>query len=1328
MAEYEQLTTGVDLVPYINQRIAPFVVKGRLGEGGIGQIFIAEDLSGKATRAIKVLKEDKSDPTLIKRFRLEFDLLHSLNHPCLLKVYEFHSGELSFFTMEHIQGKTLTDEFQIQNKGATAENEVIHSLIDVTLQCLETLHYLHTRHIIHRDLKPANIMIQPNGKIKILDFGVARRQDSDLELTQRQEIIGTFEYMAPEVLAGYTYDHRIDLYSLGVILYRVLSGNRMFEVFSFLDMFKAKSHEESPLLEKKGLANFEWFVDLINQLTMRVPQKRCKSASEAIHWMENYYSTSHILARMQTPLSSITSPLLSVRNAPLFDRSEPISVLKNWLKNAQHGNLMIHGNSGTGKSRMVSYLYSEGRLRGIPVIVLDAQMIVENKSFFTQAFELLHQNFFPETRNPVYSQDMDWTWSSGVFNSFLSQCGWDSNFVVIVDDFHLLPRDAHKEIGSFFQMSTKQDEQIRISWVFSYSDELAGKLLLEEGISLLELIPKLEDVALKPLTSEKTRELASYLLAETHIDDNLAREVMIYSNGLPFSIAHFLSILIEKNWLIRTENLWSLSNMAFSVMPGHEAPSDLGTGLISTQVGKLEQNALDLIRILSVLGEKVRFEIIEGAYESAGFDLGKAVSDLVIQQLVGYDGPLIYFSDHKIRKQVYEALTAEEKKSYHSRAMHLLEKHYGFEHPRHYLEFLFHANLAGELEKINQYSAGIGVFFFNRGMYEEGQQYFGNAIAHSDGKSNFLLVEFYFWKAECELSLFRLREAHSDFLTALKHLELMETSNTEKLLQQKDKIRLVIMHKIMLLEYQRQRIGEAENIRMKIIAIHKRLRPFIRDLKIEERLSFSQRQWADIAFPLRPNSPSSFSILKAIFRTLVEMNPMGNLLPGLASGWHWDDKTRKLTFTLKKNIHYHNGALIRNEDVLFTIKVIREQDFYHLDLSGPAKRIQNYGVNSVGDIEITYHAGPPPNMIFWCRLFIIPSYLYNHKVPGEHIDPKRSFVGSGPYEVSQITSKGWGLKRIGSSKAQIKSVQVFSDFSDALNQLKNGGFQLAELHYRDWKKLIPTIQVNHSIIRDQIVSNQTYRLCFKLRSTRILPYDLRKALFQSLPLENWNTLYLDNKYVVPRLLLLRTQSTEGQSQLRKVGGHEVEKAMKKMGASLNAQKLWCLDGKPIVIRMLLPKNSRLKKVFRAIVIHWKTLGIDVQVAWRDFNTFGKWITNEKVDAWIDYIHVDPSYEGLADYLHEKSYPNGANFVGYKSDEMNALLTALQNTPIHRRKSLMLRIDAIFAKETPWFPLFQPKYFYAFSTQLGGIQPSNRGLLYSSKQFEDLHSLSEPDHK
>ncbi|PIE02543.1 MAG: hypothetical protein CSA81_06940 [Acidobacteria bacterium] len=1312
-----------NLVRSINEKIAPFAIKGNLGEGGIGQIYMAEDPSGNATQAVKVLKENQIDKTLLKRFRLEYDLLNSLDHPCIAKVHEFHSGKVTFFTMEHIQGITLNEKFHIKKKGHVIKPEEIHSLIDVAFQSLEALHFLHTNHIIHRDLKPANIMIENNGQLKLLDLGVARHQESEMQLTQKQEIIGTFEYMAPEVLSGNVYDHRIDLYSLGVILYRILSGTRMFEVYSFLEMFKAKAKNESPLLSKEGLANFEWFVDLINKLTMKNAEDRYRTAAEAIKWIETYYNTGHILTRMHTPVSDLISPILAIRSAPLLGRADAIGDIKKWYEQPTGKPLIIHGTSGTGKSRILSFAAAEGRLKEKNVVQIDHNQYDQNAPFFKQVLNQILTSFYPEKPLLPVDQPENETWTVHTFNKQLAAHQIYGSFIFIVDDLHFISKDFLKELASSFQEEQEQTNPVFISWVFSYSDELEQGLILEEGISFLELLTDPTDVLLSPLTGEETEKMARFLLANTALSDALKEEIKIYSNGLPFSIAHFLSILISNQWLIRKDNKWTMSSRMKDKLAPASKGSRIGTDLVQKQLDALNEWSLDLIRTLSVLGDQTRVEIFESFELPDGITLEQTMSTLVLNQLLNYEGPMLSFPDHKIRERILLDLQPKQKKEYHAKALKLLENYYGFKHSRHFLEFLYHANLAEDVKKINQYSAGIAVFFFNRGMYEEGQQYFGNAIARSDSKSTFLHVEYYFWKAECELCLYRLQEAHSDYLMALKLLENIDLARSKTQELQVDRIQLIIAQKLMLLEYQRQRVGEAQNLQKRIRNINMRMADQVRFPKIDSMFNLAVNQWSDFQFPLWNQHNDPFNLKNAVFSTLMSIDHLGNFIPNMAKSWHWESKTRTLTFELKKNNFYHNGALIRSDDVLFSLDVLKKQKHYHVELTPPFKRIKSYFINEHGLIEIVYYTGPPPNMFFWAKLPIIPSYLYSHQIPEKAPSAKVATVGSGPYKIQNMTSKGWGLCKDKNSKATISNMQFFFKPNNALSHLKNGSFHLTQLNYTEWKNLVPANQVKYGVIRDQVVENKIFRLCFKLNRPGSLPLNLRRALYLCLPLENWNTLYLDNQFVVSRFKIIRTQSTEGQSKIKKMGSTEVFKALEEVGAYRDQNGNWYQNGEPFTIRILLVKDCILSRIFRAIVHKWRSLGIQVQISWRDYHQLGEFISHSKVDAWVDYIKLNASLEGLADYLHQGSISHGANQVGYISSEMNHLLTALQNSAVCRRKNLILRIEKIFEEELPWFPLYQPKIYYAYNASLGGLQPSSHGFFHSAWQFENLHSLT-----
>jgi len=197
----------------INQR---YLIVRPLGEGGMGFVYLARDTAlGDRTLALKILRPEALDPLAVERFKEEFRSMARLRHPNLAEVYDFEtvagSGE-RFLTMEHIDGRDL---------GAFRWPALREGFDDLAVQCLRALDYIHARGLLHNDIKPHNIMVSPPFQVKILDFGLAqRRADS-----RSPGLSGTVHYIAPERLKGEGPDGRSDLYSLGVVLYELVTGS-----------------------------------------------------------------------------------------------------------------------------------------------------------------------------------------------------------------------------------------------------------------------------------------------------------------------------------------------------------------------------------------------------------------------------------------------------------------------------------------------------------------------------------------------------------------------------------------------------------------------------------------------------------------------------------------------------------------------------------------------------------------------------------------------------------------------------------------------------------------------------------------------------------------------------------------------------------------------------------------------------------------------------------------------------------------------------------------------------------------------------------------------
>lgn len=219
----------------------PHILGGRyevgdlIGRGGMAQVHIGYDTRLSRTIAIKVLRSDlSSDPTFLARFRREAQSAAALNHPAIVAVYD--TGEenilsdsgrpiaLPYIVMEYVKGRTVST--LLGHGQALPINEAIQIAVGV----LSALEYSHYEGIIHRDIKPGNIMITQDGKVKVMDFGIARAiADSSATMTSTNSVVGTAQYLSPEQARGEVVDARSDLYSTGCLLYELLTGKPPFQ-------------------------------------------------------------------------------------------------------------------------------------------------------------------------------------------------------------------------------------------------------------------------------------------------------------------------------------------------------------------------------------------------------------------------------------------------------------------------------------------------------------------------------------------------------------------------------------------------------------------------------------------------------------------------------------------------------------------------------------------------------------------------------------------------------------------------------------------------------------------------------------------------------------------------------------------------------------------------------------------------------------------------------------------------------------------------------------------------------------------------------------------
>ncbi|MGE0877695.1 MAG: Stk1 family PASTA domain-containing Ser/Thr kinase [Acidimicrobiia bacterium] len=255
-----------------------YEIHNSIGRGGMADVFLARDRLLDRAVAVKVLfPEFATDPNFVERFRREAQAAANLNHPNIVGVYDWgRQGGTYFIVMEYVNGRSLADILRAQ--GAILPERAA----DVASEVAAALSFAHQNGVVHRDIKPANILVSPQGAVKVADFGIARALNTptDENLTQAGSVMGTATYFSPEQAQGNPLDQRSDLYSLGIVMYEMVTGKAPFGGDNPVAIAYKQVHDAPPPIYELAAGVPESYQSIVSKLLAKSPAQRYHDADD----------------------------------------------------------------------------------------------------------------------------------------------------------------------------------------------------------------------------------------------------------------------------------------------------------------------------------------------------------------------------------------------------------------------------------------------------------------------------------------------------------------------------------------------------------------------------------------------------------------------------------------------------------------------------------------------------------------------------------------------------------------------------------------------------------------------------------------------------------------------------------------------------------------------------------------------------------------------------------------------------------------------------------------------------------------------------------------
>ncbi len=618
---------------------------GNLSGAGMSSVFFGEDLQLEKPIVVKMISASNEGNIInVNRFRAEASLLQSLNHPGIVNIYDSGTDNNDlFYVMEYVPGTLLSE----------CERLSISKLFDIFIDITETVAYLHSKGIVHRDIKPSNIIVLPSVDrqglhSKLIDFGLARFC-ADGRITSKGSVVGTLHYLAPEILLGNPIDTRSDIYSLGVSIYKTITGeypinssNPEVLISMILQNIQNSVLKHSALVPQK-------LDNLISLMLMKNPSQRIQSIEEVTETLKNI-RYSELQTRSNNP---------TIVNIPeLVDRQWEIHTIKDsWSRNIDKRIILLSGPFGIGKTRITDEFASSLHLYRHPVLRArgnSASTPSKGSGLVQLSFDLWRiesgsENFKGNTRESItdltnLSRETTFIDTSRLaiqFEQILSDN--KRKVAIILDDIHMLDwfsvefcielAQKHKHI--FILMTQINENNIYLK--DKYLKDITH-LPIEplEGIDLTTIIGK--------------------SLGTQSIPQQLISDVIHNSKGNPLYILEFLRMQVSKG--ILRKNGKNIEYIKTSI--DDEKPL-CDIDIINTSLKNLSTSAKIILEFAALFNDFFSFnELLEGfqlSRDQINNDIDELQQRLLITSKNFHGNVLFRFNNSLVRSTIVSRIS-----------------------------------------------------------------------------------------------------------------------------------------------------------------------------------------------------------------------------------------------------------------------------------------------------------------------------------------------------------------------------------------------------------------------------------------------------------------------------------------------------------------------------------------------------------------------------------------------------------------------------------------------------------------------------------------------